>query len=114
MTVVTLVTQVFTFGYFGEVIGLVSMSIEAMLGMPQAYSNWSKKSVEGLSIKMIGMWFLGDFAKTCYFIIEFQPFQFILCGVIQLTVDIIIIAQILNYSKTDYNEVKHIADPSSD
>lgn len=70
MTVVTLVTQVFTFGYFGEAIGLVSMGIEAMLGIPQAYSNWSRKSVEGLSIKMIGMWFLGDFAKTCYFIIE--------------------------------------------
>jgi hypothetical protein len=70
MTVVTLVTQVFTFGYFGETIGLVSMGIEAMLGIPQAYSNWSRKSVEGLSIKMIGMWFLGDFAKTCYFIIE--------------------------------------------
>jgi len=48
---------------------------------------------------MIGMWFLGDFAKTCYFIIENQPFQFILCGVIQLTVDIIIIGQIIAYGK---------------
>lgn len=70
MTVVTLFTQIFTFGFFGEMIGLISMSIEAMLGVPQAYANWSKKSVEGLSIKMIGMWFLGDFSKTCYFIIE--------------------------------------------
>lgn len=70
MTVVTLVTQLVTFGYFGELIGLVSMSIEAMLGVPQAFSNWQKKSVQGLSLSMIGMWFLGDFAKTVYFIIE--------------------------------------------
>jgi len=70
MTVVTLVTQIVTFGYFGELIGLVSMSIEAMLGVPQAYSNWQKKSVQGLSLSMIGMWFLGDFAKTVYFIME--------------------------------------------
>jgi len=69
MTVVTLFTQVVTLGYFGELIGLVSMSIESMLGVPQAYSNWSKKSVQGLSLSMIGMWFLGDFSKTVYFII---------------------------------------------
>jgi uncharacterized protein with PQ loop repeat len=70
MTIVTLLTQIITFGYFGEMIGLVSMGIEATLGFPQAYSNWSKKSVQGLSISMIGMWFLGDFAKTVYFIVE--------------------------------------------
>ena len=46
------------------------MSIESMLGVPQAYANWQKKSVQGLSLSMIGMWFLGDFAKTIYFIIE--------------------------------------------
>lgn len=69
MTVVTLITQLVTFGYFGEMIGLISMSIEAALGIPQAYSNWSRRSVQGLSISMIGMWFLGDFAKTVYFII---------------------------------------------
>lgn len=70
MTVLTLLFQVFTFGYFGQLIGVVSMSIEAMLGFPQLLSNWKTKSVKGLSITMIALWFLGDFAKTVYFILE--------------------------------------------
>lgn len=68
MTVATMIIQLFTFGYFGQMIGLVSLCIEATLGFPQVYSNFVKKSVEGLSVQMILMWFLGDFCKTVYFI----------------------------------------------
>jgi hypothetical protein len=49
---------------------------------------------------MIGSWVIGDAFKTFYFITQNQPFQFIMCGSIQLTVDFIIIAQILLYRKT--------------
>ncbi len=48
---------------------------------------------------MIGTWFLGDFFKTLYFVMERQPFQFVMCGAVQLTVDILIILQIIAYSK---------------
>lgn len=57
---------------------------------------------------MIFTWFAGDFLKTLYFIIELQPVQFILCGSVQLLVDITIIGQIINYKKVDnklYNPV---------
>ena len=65
---------------------------------------------------MILLWFLGDFCKTVYFIAkvpyqitQLQPFQFILCGVIQLTVDIIILAQIIFYGKgNEYDTVKNV------
>lgn len=70
MTVLTLVIQLFTFGYFGEMIGLLSMGIESTLGFPQLINNFKTKSVKGLSIQMIGLWFVGDFAKTIYFIME--------------------------------------------
>jgi uncharacterized protein with PQ loop repeat len=70
MTVITLVLQIFTFGYFGQFIGFLSLSIEAMLGFPQLYSNWKTRSVKGVSTTMIAMWFLGDFSKTIYFIIK--------------------------------------------
>ena len=46
------------------------MGIEATLGLPQLISNYQNKSVQGLSLTMIGMWFMGDFAKTVYFIME--------------------------------------------
>ncbi len=48
---------------------------------------------------MIGTWFVGDFFKTLYYVTEHQPFQFTMCGAIQLTVDILIILQIIAYSK---------------
>ena len=70
MTVLTLIIQFFTFGYFGEMIGLLSMGIESTLGLPQLINNFRTKSVKGLSIQMIGLWFLGDFTKTIYFIME--------------------------------------------
>jgi uncharacterized protein with PQ loop repeat len=46
------------------------LGLEAIVGIPQAFSNWKNKSVEGVSLAMIVMWFLGDFAKTLYFIVE--------------------------------------------
>lgn len=68
MTVVALIIQVLSLGFLGELIGLLSMCIEAMLGVPQAWSNYQSKSVEGLSIGMIMAWFIGDFGKTVYFV----------------------------------------------
>ncbi len=62
-------------------------------------SNHKTKSVEGLSYAMIGSWVVGDAFKTFYFIWEKQPFQFIMCGTVQLIVDFIIIAQIYTYQK---------------
>jgi solute carrier family 66, member 2 len=46
------------------------MGIEATLGLPQVISNLKTKSVKGLSYTMIGMWFMGDFVKTVYFVTE--------------------------------------------
>lgn len=66
----TLILQVFTIGFFGQILGLLSLGLEAIVGIPQAFSNWKNKSVEGVSLAMIVMWFLGDFAKTLYFIVE--------------------------------------------
>lgn len=70
LTVITLFLQVFTFGFFGQLLGIASLGLEATLGIPQLYSNWKNKSSEGVSTKMIALWFIGDFTKTLYFIIE--------------------------------------------
>lgn len=99
ITVITVFFQIFTFGFYGQMIGYLSMSIEATLGLPQLISNYRTQSVEGLSFMMIATWFVGDFFKTLYYVMEHQPFQFTMCGVVQLTVDILIILQIIAYSK---------------
>jgi hypothetical protein len=48
---------------------------------------------------MIFSWVAGDAFKTFYFIYKDQPFQFIMCGSVQLLVDFIIIGQIYLFSK---------------
>lgn len=76
LTVITLFLQVFTFGFFGQLLGIASLGLEATLGIPQLYSNWKNKSSEGVSTKMIALWFIGDFTKTLYFIIEVNSVLF--------------------------------------
>ena len=48
---------------------------------------------------MILTWFVGDFAKTLYYMIENQPFQFVMSGTIQLTIDVLIIIQIMAFKE---------------
>ena len=64
---------------------------------------------------MILMWFAGDFGKTLYYILEVpyswiqnQPFQFIISGAIQLTVDTLILMQIMAFKdgSINYSNVK--------
>ncbi|CAD8045912.1 unnamed protein product [Paramecium primaurelia] len=92
---------------YWEIIGFLSCAIEATLGLPQAIKNHTSKSVKGLSYTMIGSWFLGDAFKTFYFIVKNQPAQFVMCGVIQLSVDIWIMLQIAVFSskKGDLAEI---------
>ena len=87
------------------------MMTEACLGMPQLIKNFNSKSVKGLSYVMIVAWFLGDGFKTFYFILEKQPAQFLMCGTIQLTVDVLILMQMFFYKenesvKISYDDVK--------
>jgi hypothetical protein len=46
---------------------------------------------------MVVMWLVGDIAKTIYFIVRHTPLQFALCSTLQITVDLIIIAQVHIY-----------------
>ncbi len=65
VTVMTLIFQVFSFGYYGTLVGYTSMSIEATLGLPQLITNYTNKNVKGLSFIMIFSWFIGTFRLIC-------------------------------------------------
>ena len=66
----TLASKFVWIPFYGTILGFVSLSIEACLGIPQLLSNNANKSVKGLSFFMIFTWFAGDFSKTLYFLIE--------------------------------------------
>jgi len=82
------------FNWYVETLGFLALSIEALLGIPQMITNYRKGSTSGLSVEMVASWFIGDSFKSVYFLLNGAPIQFILCGTVQLIVDILIFYQI--------------------
>jgi uncharacterized protein with PQ loop repeat len=85
--------------FYVDLLGGISVSVESMLGIPQVLANYRTKNVKNLSFLLIATWFLGDAFKTYYYISEKEHLPFIFCGISQLTVDVVIILQMLYYNK---------------
>lgn len=83
--------------FYVETVGFLAVFAEACLGIPQFYKNFQNKSTIGMSKKMVGFWTMGDIFKTVYFILRAAPAQFWICGVLQISVDLSIFAQVLYY-----------------
>lgn len=83
---------------FVEAVGYASLLTEALLATPQLVKNYQSKSTLGLSQSMVLLWAAGDLFKLGYFLFKAVPIQFVVCGVIQITVDSLILAQISIYS----------------
>jgi len=96
--------------YF-SVLGFLALGTEAFLATPQLWKNYQNKSSKsskintflsfiatGMSMFMVMGWLIGDIFKTGYFIFLNQPFQFVLCGSLQVTVDCLIICQVRKYN----------------
>ncbi|GAB5590601.1 hypothetical protein Unana1_05501 [Umbelopsis nana] len=98
-TITTLLYLIFgSFSVFIEIIGAVSLSIEATVPVPQCIANFRARSTHGFSWMILGTWFLGDGFKFFYFIFTGSPLQFIICGAFQLTVDCIVVIQFIIFS----------------
>ena len=90
---------------FLEILGYVSTAIDVCLGMPQIYTNYKLKNSRSLSTIMIVSFLFGDIFRTYYYISTKSPFQFILCGFMQVSINIILMLQIIYYKITDkYNK----------
>lgn len=74
-----------------------STLIESTLCMPQALTNLRNKSTTGLNKSLVTSWIAGDLFKLCYYIWSDAPMAFTVCAIIQITVDFIIISQIVYY-----------------
>lgn len=84
-----------------ETLGFVAVFTESILGMPQFLRNYHKRSTKGMSVEMVVMWLSGDLFKTIYFILRHAPAQFVACGSVQVTIDILILFQVFWYRKTN-------------
>ncbi|CAH1762619.1 11259_t:CDS:2 [Entrophospora sp. SA101] len=94
-----------TDGVFIEILGYLSLGIESTVPMPQALVNFKYKSVSGFSRWILVTWFIGDSFKTFYYIFTTAPIQFIICGIIQLSVDGVIVLQFVIYGNNRINEL---------
>jgi len=84
---------------FVETVGFLAVFVEAMLGLPQFYRNYLNKSTYGMALSMVMMWTCGDIFKTSYFIMRNTPPQFFICGSMQVSVDVLILAQVWLYKE---------------
>ncbi|CAI2172237.1 14776_t:CDS:2 [Funneliformis geosporum] len=85
--------------WFTETLGYLSLGIESTVPMPQAYQNFKRHSVSGFSKWIILTWVGGDSFKTFYYIYTNAPLQFILCGIVQLSVDFVVVFQTVIYGR---------------
>ncbi|KAF8925757.1 hypothetical protein BGZ58_000510 [Dissophora ornata] len=85
--------------FYVGLLGLAALGIEATVPLPQAIQNYRSKSTAGFSPAILLMWVIGDSFKTYYYIKTHAKYQFIGCGIIQLCIDCVIIAQTVIYSK---------------
>ncbi|KJE92528.1 hypothetical protein CAOG_03478 [Capsaspora owczarzaki ATCC 30864] len=83
--------------WFVELLGVASVALEASLAIPQFLKNWRTKSTAGMSNAMVLGWLAGDVFKTIYFVTRHSPLQFICCGIVQVLVDLAILAQVFLY-----------------
>ncbi|KAE8211162.1 hypothetical protein CF327_g5060 [Tilletia walkeri] len=81
------------FPFFNGMLGFYALGLEALLPLPQMLSNYRAQSLAGLSPVLVAAWVGGDMAKTAYFIWQKSPSQFLVCGLIQLTIDLTICYQ---------------------
>lgn len=91
--------------FFVETIGYCSLCTEALLAMPQLVKNFTNKSTTGMSLEMPILWLGGDLFKTGYFVYKNVPFQFWVCGCTQVTIDLLILGQVVLYKSAIYKKV---------
>jgi uncharacterized protein with PQ loop repeat len=82
---------------FVESVGFLALTTEALLGTPQLVKNFRSKSTQGMNYNMVLLWTVGDLFKTGYFVVNQAPLQFLVCGILQVAVDLFITGQVILY-----------------
>ena len=98
-SLLSLITFIFqSSSIYTETIGFLSVFVEACLGLPQFIRNFKNRSTTGMSVMMVMMWTSGDTFKFFYFLMRDSPMQFSICALLQISLDIAILAQVCYYS----------------
>lgn len=85
-----------------EILGVISVSFETFIELPQIKENCMTKDIRNLSGEMVFMWFAGDLFKTSYNFIYHSPLQIIIGGIIMNLEDIILSSQVIYFDENNY------------
>ncbi|RKF59144.1 putative membrane protein [Erysiphe neolycopersici] len=78
------------YSLYSASIGIISLSVEAILPLPQILSNYRSQSCKGFRISVLVSWLVGDFLKMFWFFMATNsiPWTFKLCGIFQMCCDL--------------------------
>ncbi|GAA5870662.1 hypothetical protein JCM3774_001719 [Rhodotorula dairenensis] len=97
--------------FYVQVLGFVALGLEATLPIPQVVANYRAKSTAGFRHSVLASWAIGDAVKTIYFFVTpNNPLQFKLCGLFQLSVDLLLCGQTFLYRKETARELAERAE----
>lgn len=68
--------------------------------------------VSSCSVKMVMCWLSGDLFKTGYFFVNDAPTQFWICGILQVSIDIAILTQVVFYGARPPIKLAKVAAPA--
>ncbi|OQS07541.1 PQ-loop repeat-containing protein 1-like [Thraustotheca clavata] len=93
---------------YTQLIGVFALGIEASLGLPQLHKNYKRKATAGVSYAMVFGWTIGDVFKTVYAVQTLSPLQFLLCGAMQIAVDVGLMYQVVYYFPKQKTRKVHV------
>ena len=93
---------------FFQIIGVLCSIFEASVCFPQVIKNCKTKVTKNISFTMIFCWFLGDSFKLFYNIYYKAPIQLIMSISLQISLDFVVLCQIIIYRKNNFTEKNKI------
>lgn len=89
ITLVVLQIMFGTLPFYVSALGSFALSVEAVLPLPQIYSNHVNRSCKGFRLSVLINWLVGDVLKMSFFFLSKSPipWEFKACGLFQAACD---------------------------
>jgi len=96
------------YSLYSASLGIVGLSIEATLPVPQILSNYKARSCKGFRLSVLVSWIAGDIMKMLWFFTATSeiPWTFKLCGIFQMCCDLFLGGQYWVYGDKGESVIK--------
>ncbi|KAJ3495847.1 hypothetical protein NLG97_g3091 [Lecanicillium saksenae] len=77
------------YGFYSEMLGIIGLSVEATLPLPQIVANIQTRACKGFRLSVLASWLIGDAMKMIWFFTSTSeiPWAFKVCGIFQASCD---------------------------